>query len=578
MNDQSVTSDALSLSKCEQLPVTSEDGTEQLLNENNPHPSSLIPHPLKIPHPSEDDVWDEAKLANLLGFEGEIQSEENAHPSSFLPHPLETPSENLTEPTLASSPWAKAGLVGGIMGIAFVVTGVVLTQISGSDFSVSMAKSSVDNNAENNEKEEEMPDSTGLLKTELALASQESQLKNLEASPTTEENTTELKETETPENQTKTDKLEQKTPEVKNPPPTRNSETRELPPPMPTPVVRTTTPPPPVFNSPPTFNSPASNLKPEVQWAYLANLGSYGSVTSDQLPVTNTVTSEQRRTEPVEVLPVTSENSSSLIPHPSSLNTSLIPHPSSLNTSLIPHPSSLNTSLKLRQEEEYILQEIPAPRRSFQIQVGQRVTAHLATPIIAMETSNNDQSPERFVVVLDQPLRDAQGQIVLSAQSTIIFELSGIGPSGLVESEAIAVIRGGMESPLPKGVLKLRGGNGEPLLARQRSDVSGEIARRDALLFSLGALGKVGEVLNRPETNSSTVSTNGTFSQSSSSSTGEPNILGAVLEGGFNPLAEQIAQRNQSEIESFLERPPLWYVSESQQVQIFVNSSFVFSY
>jgi hypothetical protein len=277
MNDQSVTSEQRCTEPVEVLPVTSEDGTEQLLNENNPHPSSLIPHP-------SQDVWDEAKLANLLGFEGEIQSEENAHPSSFLPHPLETPSENLTEPTLASSPWAKAGLVGGIMGIAFVVTGVVLTQISGSDFSVSMAKSSVDNNAENNEKEEEMPDSTGLLKTELALASQESQLKNLEASPTTEENTTELKETETPENQTKTDKLEQKTPEVKNPPPTRNSETRELPPPMPTPVVRTTTPPPPVFNSPPTFNSPASNLKPEVQWAYLANLGSYGSVTSDQLP------------------------------------------------------------------------------------------------------------------------------------------------------------------------------------------------------------------------------------------------------------------------------------------------------
>lgn len=241
-------------------------------------------------------------------------------------------------------------------------------------------------------------------------------------------------------------------------------------------------------------------------------------------------------------------------------------------------PQSFSPSLSLSQQESYILQGIPAPRQTYQLQVGQRVTGHLLTPIIGSQTTENESSAkERFVVRLDEPLKDAQGQIVVEAQSTMIFELTRIQESGLVESEAVALIRGGIESELPKGVLRLRGENGQPLLAQRRNDVSGEIARRDGLLFTLGALGKVGEVLNRPETTTSTVSTNGTFSQSSSSSTGEPNLLGAVLEGGFNPLAEQISERNQSEIESFLERPQLWYVPQSQSVQIFVNSSFELS-
>lgn len=66
------------------------------------------------------------------------------------------------------------------------------------------------------------------------------------------------------------------------------------------------------------------------------------------------------------------------------------------------------------------------------------------------------------------------------------------------------------------------------------------------------------------------------FSSSTTSSSGDRNILGAVLDGGFTPLTQQILKRNERGLEEMMSRPNVWYVRAGATVQVFVNQSFEF--
>ena len=105
----------------------------------------------------------------------------------------------------------------------------------------------------------------------------------------------------------------------------------------------------------------------------------------------------------------------------------------------------------------------------------------------------------------------------------------------------------------------------------------GEIARRDAQTFAVGSLAKVGKVLNQPKEQQISTSSgfNGTNSFSSIRRSRE-NILGAVLEGGFEPLTQQILKRNQQALQKIQQREDVWYVKAGTDVQILVNESFQF--
>ncbi|MEO1561008.1 MAG: conjugal transfer protein TrbI, partial [Cyanobacteria bacterium J06632_19] len=54
------------------------------------------------------------------------------------------------------------------------------------------------------------------------------------------------------------------------------------------------------------------------------------------------------------------------------------------------------------------------------------------------------------------------------------------------------------------------------------------------------------------------------------------NIFGAVLEGGFEPLTQQILKRNQQALQELQKRGDVWYVKAGTEVQVFVNQSFQF--
>ena len=88
----------------------------------------------------------------------------------------------------------------------------------------------------------------------------------------------------------------------------------------------------------------------------------------------------------------------------------------------------------------------------------------------------------------------------------------------------------------------------------------------DAGQFVLGGLGKAAELVNRSDSqvvyNGNTVITSGNDNK---------NLGAGVLEGGFNSLGPQIAQRNQQAIAQMSQQNGVWFLPAGTNVEIYVN-------
>ncbi|WP_013325729.1 TrbI/VirB10 family protein [Gloeothece verrucosa] len=201
------------------------------------------------------------------------------------------------------------------------------------------------------------------------------------------------------------------------------------------------------------------------------------------------------------------------------------------------------------------------------IPVGTKIPGEIATSIV---WAQGTQQSEPFVVTITEPVRDRNGVEVLPPGTEIVFEVKGVHDSGMVQGNPVAIRINGQEIELAPNVFGLRASGGKPLIAKLRNGAGGELARQDAIGFVVGALGKVGEIVNRP---SSTSTSSGYGSFESSSTYNDPNLMGAVLEGGFKPLSEQLLERNKKEIDDLEGRERLWYLKQGTKVQIIVNKS-----
>ncbi|MFB2892316.1 TrbI/VirB10 family protein [Aerosakkonemataceae cyanobacterium BLCC-F50] len=306
------------------------------------------------------------------------------------------------------------------------------------------------------------------------------------------------------------------------------------------------------------------------QWTALSQLGSYGHIEP------NSDSNNQNAT--VANLPLNDKPAVT----PPELTVAEVPKAILVDRTKTVTPEPEKNSVEQRTtevylaEENYILRETPLNEEARNFQVGQHAKASLVTPIVSSDISNlptANQNQERFVVKLNQPLRDNAGQTLLPSETLVIFVVSGVNPNGLVMGNAIAVVVDGKEYQLPPGVISLRGDNGKPLIASKWGG-SGS-TRIDATTTVLGAVAKIGQVINQPRREQQEEI--GDIYNSRRRTTierGEPNLLGAALEGGLNPLQQQIQQRNQRAAQESQNRPNLWYVQEGKKVQVFVNRSF----
>lgn len=249
-------------------------------------------------------------------------------------------------------------------------------------------------------------------------------------------------------------------------------------------------------------------------------------------------------------------------------------------------------SQNLSNEEQNILVGMPLVDVK-NLMVGQQAEAILVTPVISsidparnssgvqiaarqsssLPSSNTDA--ERFVVRLNQPLVDSSGQVLLPSGTLAVFEVNSVHPSGLVDFNSVALIVNGQEYRLPPGVISIRGEDGNPLMAQKYDDKGPEIAGMDVSTVIFGSLANVGRVLNQPK-DEEYEDFDSAFSSRRRTriNRGDPNLLGAVLEGGFTPLLQQIQRRNEQAIAQIQSRPNLWYITPNRKVVVFVNRSF----
>lgn len=225
--------------------------------------------------------------------------------------------------------------------------------------------------------------------------------------------------------------------------------------------------------------------------------------------------------------------------------------------------AGLNTQTTLRKPIKALL-------------VGSSAKATTMTPILWAGKENVPGA--RFLIQSDEPMLDGNNQVAFPAGTQfIVTTKAGSSSFGLVDLEVIAVIINGAEFAPPTGAIAIRDNNGGLLVGEDYFNRRGRIARNDAAVIFAGALGQIGKVLNEPRSSTSTsVSGGGITSVTNSTFRQNPNIFGAVLQGGFERLSDILTQRNEEAIDRILNAPQVYQIPSGRSVRVFVNQSIMF--
>jgi hypothetical protein len=206
------------------------------------------------------------------------------------------------------------------------------------------------------------------------------------------------------------------------------------------------------------------------------------------------------------------------------------------------------------------------------VQVGTVVSGEIVVPVAITE----DGTEQRFVVALRSDLLDVEGQVAIAKGQFLVFEVEGVDSSGLVSAKAVSVVDEEGNERAISAALALES-DGRPLVAQKLFDVGSDVASMDLGIFALGAVSKVGEILNRPQQQSSTSTSGSSTTTSSTSVSGEPNLLGAIMEGGATPVLDAISKRNEEAIERMNDLDNAWVLSPGLLLSIRVTQPFDFA-
>ncbi|MFE4105941.1 TrbI/VirB10 family protein [Almyronema epifaneia] len=477
----------------------------------------------ETPLPETDEL---SHLAALTGYSEDpvTPAAPSTNGSALLdPEDFEPETDPTTQPQLWSNPWAKAAFVGSGLAIAIGLVALFLHSVHAPSNTLVADETApaVEAPLDPTTQADADPSEIGRLKTVEALGSQAEALKAEKAQPE-------------PTSPTITTTPIPATAVATSPPPVSH----------PAPVSYA----PPHAYSAPVRSAPVSAIAaaptikadPVEQWQTAAALGSYGQVSYDPAkPNTATPVASAE-------IPVTTDAAVK---------------------------SADPDQTRYEADAAAILSGTPSHVVS--ILAGAKAAATLSTPVIWAQDLDNTQQPQRFGLQLTEPILAADGTAALPAGTQMVTQVDTISGSGLVELSVIAVMiptaTGNQVVSVPVGAVLVQGEQGNPLMAEEYNHDAGRIQSLDASVALMGALGKVGEILNRP---TSQTSTGSVFYSSSTTTNPPPNILGAVLEGGFDALHDQVSDRQQQEIEDILSRPNVWYIPADQPVQVFTGASF----
>jgi len=490
----------------------------------------------------------ESRMARLVGFEEEPEfAEEDS--VTFKEPAISEPEQVKTEQPLSSNPFAKVGLVGAGTFALVVFAGVFLTQIMSGNHN-KPKNNTVTPKIQPSPASEPRLQQQGeieALKTKLALEEQardikaaQQQLRSEKPLPprtqqpvSSREKPTPVRTVYVPRTVTVARPLPQ--PEVKNTPTVQAANVEPL----------------------PTVTPPAAP-DPLQKWSMLAKLGSYGQVPASSKPsasysvATNNASLEVRR-PPIRI----------------------VQNPNS--APMVSQATQTSQSSKL-------------------VKVGTSAKGFLVTAIYGESTNTpsyqnnqkngNSQSINNqvFLVELTEPLKAADGSIALPEKTKLLTKIRSISDKGLVQLDLVKATwqeKNGntIEKSLSPDAITIRGPQSQPLVASQYQKGRSHITS-DAKLFILGGAGKIGDVINLPNSKLVTLKSCSKVEGStqedctrSEAIQSEPqrNTLAAALDGGTKSILPELTRRNQQANSNSTERTNIWYLPARTKIELFVN-------
>ena len=196
--------------------------------------------------------------------------------------------------------------------------------------------------------------------------------------------------------------------------------------------------------------------------------------------------------------------------------------------------------------------------------IGQQIKGKLISPI---QTSATVPTQE-IAISLERSIVSDRGKVLVPAGTQIVAQI-GILDSGMMSLLAAKATIEDREVDIPPKALILQASNRQPLLAELKQFGQDEVGRRDMMAMLGGAVQAIGKNLTEPQT--STVATAGGIIQNTNTQT---NILGAGLNGGFAPVAQQWLDRNQQAIQQINARSKVWYLGTGTEVNLVVAQPF----
>ncbi|QFS47487.1 TrbI/VirB10 family protein [Nostoc sphaeroides] len=494
----------------------------------------------------------ESRMSRLVGFEEESSPPDTqGSEDSATPQESSQPQEVQTKQPLSSNPFAKLGLVGAATLAIVLVGGVFLSQLMSSNPKPKeIVPPQVREQPTDESTSQQLAGEVDTLKTKLALTEQAEMVKAAQQQLRTAKSASTVPLQQPSVSSRGTERV------IPTPPPPTAYVPRpvtverivRVPASQPVrspqlPVVTPSTQPQTVPNI-----TPPSPPSPLQEWRRLAKLGSYGQVNTTDQP--NNIAAARE--------PANNPQPQQQTPPPET-----------------PAPA--------------VSQAQPLGQKS--LAVGTSAKAVLATAIFGETTTRSGggdeggQGKNVFVIKSQEALKSKDGTTVIPANTEFLAEITSINEQGLLQMNVTKLISQNNGNPteqsLPSNAIIIRGTQGKPLIAGKYPGQSSSIASMDLGLFVLGGLGKAAELINRPDTipysiNSQTIDPNtnqvtGNNTTLTTITENRRDLAAAVVEGGFNSVVPQIAQRNQQAIAQMSQPTNIWFMQAGTTVELYVN-------
>lgn len=472
-----------------------------------------------------------------------------------------------TKHTFVTSPWSRLAIITVPFGVGFLAIFLMLNGVFNPAPAPKIALKT--EGTLTTEQTQQSNEGDGDARAKLALSDQADELSKINI---------DKKEQPTPVKISQTEKVVPSTPPSSSPRPSPRpvqqqprSVSRTAPQP-----IRTYTPPPTRTSFSPrprVTNRTVTPLDPLEQLNKLRSIGSYGKIAYAE-----SSTGDQSSLDPAQNQPIQTDEQTDFNDNNPSDQITPLSSPDSIEK-IRPRWQATSKVNKITLANNYLPQEsqILQGKQTRYLTVGTFASGVLVTPLVqtTVNSSGQTQTPTsnntKSVARLTQDLRDNYGEVAIEAGTLLAVELTSVDGGSYAIASVRAVIKDNTEYPISAGAISVAGEGGRPLFAKKFQDRGGEIARNDLFGGAVSALGKVGEIINQPDTEEEWEDDYGRTRRRSSGN--RRNITGALMEGFFGQVSQNMTQRSQRATQEIISRPNAWYIQAGTKVTITVNRS-----